>query len=65
MLKPYNFKKPIVITKICLYDDNAFYVMDYNGTDLMEITKDLRARGCNRKFTEATFIRYRSEGGTL
>ena len=60
--KTVQFQKTNSYDKNLLYDDNAFYVMDYNGTDLMEITKDLRARGCNRKFTEATFIRYRSEG---
>ena len=60
--KTVQFQKTKIYYKNLLYDDNAFYVMDYNGTDLMEITKDLRARGCNRKFTEATFIRYRSEG---
>lgn len=60
--KTVQFQKTNIYYKNLLYDDNAFYVMDYNGTDLMEITKDLRARGCNRKFTEATFIRYRSEG---
>ena len=57
-----QFQKTNSYDKNLLYDDNAFYVMDYNGTDLIEITKDLRARGCKRKFTEATFIRYRSEG---
>jgi len=60
--KTVQFQKTNSYYKNLLYDDNAFYVMDYNGTDLMEITKDLRTRGCNRKFTEATFIRYRSEG---
>ena len=60
--KTVQFQKTNSYDKNLLYDDNAFYVMDYNGTDLMEITKDLRARGCKRKFTEATFIRYRSEG---
>ena len=60
--KTVQFQKTNIYYKNLLYDDNAFYVMDYNGTDLMEITKDLRTRGCNRKFTEATFIRYRSEG---
>ena len=60
--KTVQFQKTNSYDKNLLYDDNAFYVMDYNGTDLMEITKELRARGCNRKFTEATFIRYRSEG---
>ena len=60
--KTVQFQKTNSYDKNLLYDDNTFYVMDYNGTDLMEITKDLRARGCNRKFTEATFIRYRSEG---
>ena len=60
--KTVQFQKTNSYYKNLLYDDNAFYVMDYNGTDLMEITKDLRARGCNRKFTEATFIKYRSEG---
>ena len=60
--KTVQFQKTNSYYKNLLYDDNAFYVMDYNGTDLMEITKDLRARGCNRKFTEATFIRYRNEG---
>ena len=60
--KTVQFQKTNIYYKNLLYDDNAFYVMDYNGTDLMEITKDLRARGCKRKFTEATFIKYRSEG---
>lgn len=60
--KTVQFQKTNSYYKNLLYDDNAFYVMDYNGTDLIEITKDLRARGCKRKFTEATFIRYRSEG---
>lgn len=60
--KTVQFQKTNSYDKNLLYDDNTFYVMDYNGTDLMEITKDLRARGCKRKFTEATFIRYRSEG---
>ena len=60
--KTVQFQKTNSYDKNLLYDDNAFYVMDYNGTDLMEITKDLRARGCKRKFTEATFIKYRSEG---
>ena len=60
--KTVQFQKTNSYDKNLLYDDNTFYVMDYNGTDLMEITKDLRARGCNRKFTEATFIKYRSEG---
>lgn len=60
--KTVQFQKTNSYNKNLLYDDNTFYVMDYNGTDLMEITKDLRARGCKRKFTEATFIRYRSEG---
>jgi len=60
--KTVQFQKTNSYDKNLLYDDNTFYVMDYNGTDLMEITKDLRTRGCKRKFTEATFIRYRSEG---
>ena len=60
--KTVQFQKTNSYDKNLLYDDNTFYVMDYNGTDLMEITKDLRARGCKRKFTEATFIKYRSEG---
>ena len=60
--KTVQFQKTNSYDKNLLYDDNTFYVMDYNGTDLMEITKELRARGCKRKFTEATFIRYRSEG---
>ena len=60
--KTVQFQKTNSYDKNLLYDDNAFYVMDYDGTDLMEITKDLRTRGCNRKFTGATFIRYRSEG---
>ena len=60
--KTVQFQKTNSYDKNLLYDDNTFYVVDYDGTDLMEITKDLRARGCKRKFTEATFIRYRSEG---
>jgi len=60
--KTVQFQKTNSYNKNLLYDDNTFYVVDYDGTDLIEITKDLRARGCKRKFTEATFIRYRSEG---